>query len=179
LRWGSISPLNSISKGRGTTINSGKIRLLFVRPHADNRILFYGANFEFSYNAKQWDRNRCTPEIRPIIGWHLHPVDIVPNPILDNSWIGGFENLDLAPETRVAYNFPSKWAIAAEEYADFGPLHRFYSASEQSHQIYGVLDHGSRFLDLETGVGFRLTGTSDQVTLKLILSRDLNSRSKN
>jgi hypothetical protein len=168
------------SKDRSAAINGGKIRLLFVRPHADDRKFFYGANFEFSYNSKHWDEKRFTSEIRPIIGWHLHPVDIIVNPILDNSYAGGFSNLDFAPAARVAYNFHSPWTIAVEEYADIGPLRQFYSASDQSHQIFGVFDHSSKVVEVEAGIGFGLTSGSDKVTLKLILSRDLNSpRSKN
>jgi hypothetical protein len=169
-------PLYSISKDRGATINGGKIRLLFAVPHADDRRFFYAANFEFSYNSKHWDNRRFTSEIRPIIGWHLHPVDIIVNPILDNSYYGGFKNLDFAPATRVAYNFSKKWATAVEEYADFGPLHQFYRASEQSHQLYGVFDHSTKFGDIEAGVGFGLTGASDKVTFKLMLMRDIYSR---
>lgn len=65
-------PLYSISKGRGASINGGKLRLLFVRPHAATHTFFYGMNFEFSYNAKHWDARHYTSEIRPIIGLHLH-----------------------------------------------------------------------------------------------------------
>jgi len=171
-------PLYSVSKDRDPTINGGKIRLLFVTPHADDRKFFYGANFEFSYNAKHWDENRFTSEIRPIIGWHLHPWDIIVNPILDNSWRGGFKSLDFAPASRIAYNLSLKWALAAEEYDDFGQLRHFYSASDQSHQLYAVLDHTGGFVNIEAGIGFGMTSGSDKVTLKLILSRDLNSRSK-
>ena len=168
-------PLYSISADRGPSINGGKIRLLFAVPHADDRKFFYAANFEFSFNSKHWDERRYTSEIRPIIGWHLHPIDIIVNPILDNSFTGGFKSLDFAPATRVAYNFNPKWAVAVEEYADFGPLRDFYSASEQSHQIFGVLDHGTaKFGDFEAGVGIGVTGASDKVTLKLLWSKDLN-----
>jgi len=172
-------PLYSISKDRGPTINGGKIRLLFTVPKADDRRFFYAANFEFSYNSKHWDPRRYTSEIRPIIGWHLHPVDIIVNPILDNSYYGGIKGLDFAPATRVAYNFSPDWAMAVEEYADFGRLRQFYPASEQSHQIYGVVDHKTKFADIEAGVGFGLTGASDKITLKLMLARDLYSRNKN
>ena len=171
-------PLYSISKDRGPTINGGKIRLLFAVPHADDRRFFYAANFEFSYNSKHWDERRYTSEIRPILGWHLHPVDIIVNPILDNSYYGGFKSLDFAPATRVAYTFSPKWALAIEEYADVGPLRNFYSASEQSHQIYGVFNRSTKLMDIEAGIGFGLTGASDKVTLKLMLSRDLNSPAK-
>jgi hypothetical protein len=168
-------PLYSISKGRGATINGGKIRLLFTRPHAAEHTFFYAMNFEFSYNAKHWDPRRFTSEIRPIIGFHLHPVDIIVNPILDNSFAGGFKALDFAPATRIAYNISTKWALAAEEYADLGPLNHFHSANEQSQQIYAVFDHASKFVNIEAGIGFGLTSGSEKVTLKLILSRDLHS----
>jgi len=172
-------PLYSIAQDRGATINGGKIRLLFVRPHADDHKFFYGVNFEFSYNALHWEPYRFTSEIRPIIGWHLHPVDIILNPILDNSFVGGFKNLDFAPAIRVAYNLPPKWALAVEEYADYGPLRQFYSASKQSQELFVVLDRYSKKLNIEGGVGLGLSTSSDKITLKLILSRDLNSRAKN
>lgn len=173
---GFYMPLYSLSDDRGPTINGGKVRFLFAAPHADNRRFFYAVNFEFSYNSGHWDPRTYTSEIRPIIGVHLHPVDIIVNPILDNSWYGGFKSLDFAPATRVAYNFNDKWAIAVEEYADVGPLRQFYPANEQSHQVYGVFDRKTKFADIEAGVGIGVTGASDKVTLKLMLSRDLHTR---
>ena len=173
---GLYMPLYSISAQRGPTINGGKIRLLFAAPHADTRKFFYAVNFEFSDNSKHWDPSRFTSEIRPIVGVHLHPIDIIVNPILDNSWYGGFKNLDFAPASRVAYNLSDKWALALEEYADVGPLRQFYPSNEQSHQLWGVFDHSTKFANIEAGIGFGLTSASDKVTLKLMLSRDLNSR---
>jgi hypothetical protein len=172
-------PLYSVSDARGPSINGGKIRLLFVRPHADDHKFFFGANFEFSWNARHWDERRYTSEIRPIIGWHLKPWDIIVNPILDNSWAGGIKSLDFAPASRVAYNLNAKWAVAVEHYADIGPLRDFYPGSEQFHQVYGVFNHSARFCDIEFGVGIGLTAASDKVTIKLLLSRDFNSKQKN
>jgi hypothetical protein len=165
-------PLYSISKNRGATVNGFKLRELFVAPHAADRTVFYGVNFEFSYNAKYWDASRFTSEIRPILGAHLHQFDVIVNPILDSAY-NGFKNLDFAPATRVAYNFSPNIALAIEEYADLGPLKRFNSVSNQSHQLYGVFDHNTKALNVEFGVGFGLTRASDNVTLKLMLSRDL------
>src|SRR4029077_18885977 len=73
----------SISTGLCSTLDGVKLRELFVRPHADDLPFFYGMNFEFSYNASYWETRHFTSEIRPIIGWHLHPWDIIINPILD------------------------------------------------------------------------------------------------
>ena len=167
-------PLYSFSRNDGATYNGFKLRWLFVKPHAADRKFFYGVNFEFSVNQKQWDPRHFTSEVRPIIGWHLKPVDIIVNPIMDTSYTGGFKSLDFAPAIRVAYNFSDKWAGAVEEYADYGQFRQIYSATEQSHQIWAVMDHGGKVLNIETGIGFGLTAASDKVTLKLMLSRDLN-----
>jgi hypothetical protein len=172
-------PLYSVSEGRGSTLNGFKFRMLFVSPHADQRKVFFGMNFEFSYNAKYWDPRRATSEIRPIFGWHLHPWDIIINPILDNSWTGGFKGLDFAPEERIAYNFHSSYAVAAEEYDDFGIIRDFDTPRNQSHQLFAVFDHTSKIVDVEAGIGFGMTPATDKVTLKLILSRDLNKPHKN
>lgn len=166
-------PLYSISKNRGATLDGFKLRELFVLPHAAEHTFFYGINFEFSYNASYWEISRVSSEIRPIIGWHLHPIDIIVNPILDTAY-NGFKNLDFAPATRVACNLSSRWALAAEEYADFGPLAHFHSINKQSHELWAVVDHITKYLNIEAGVGIGLTDASDRVTLKLMLSRDLN-----
>lgn len=160
------------SENHGPAINGGKLRLLFVRPHADDHEFFYGANFEFSYNSKHWDPNTYTSEIRPIVGLHLHPWDFIFNPILDNSWRGGFKSLDFAPDSRIAYHLNDKWAIAAEEYDDIGPLRNVYKGDQQFHELWAVFDHYAK-TNVEAGIGFGLTPGSDAVTLKLMFARDL------
>jgi hypothetical protein len=166
-------PLYSISGNGALTYNGFKVRALFVEPDAANQRFFYGINFEFSWNTAHWDPSRHTQEIRPIVGWHLGAFDIIVNPILDNSY-KGFDRLDFAPATRLAYNLDKRWAIAAEEYADFGPLRALSSRSQQQHQLFGVVDFSGKPWSIEGGVGVGLTSATDHLVLKLILSRDLN-----
>lgn len=165
-------PLYSMNND-GAKLDGFKLRALFAVPKADDRKFFYGANFEFSVNARHWDETRFTSEVRPIVGWHLHPWDIIVNPIVDTAY-DGLKNLEFVPATRVAYNFSEMWAVAVEEYADFGPVRQFLPAAEQSHQIFGVVDRTNKFLDIQVGVGFGLTDASDKFTIKVILARDLN-----
>lgn len=175
-RWlelGLYLPLYSVTTNQGGTLNGFKLRTLFAVPMADERRFFYGANFEFSFNAKQWDQRRFTSEIRPIIGWHLNGTDIIFNPILDNSYIG-FKSLDFAPASRLAHKFGQEWTFAIEAYGDYGPIHNFTAFRDQSHQFYFVTDHAVKGVDVEAGVGLGVTAGSDRLTLKLILSRDLN-----
>src|ERR1700692_1613547 len=105
------------SPGRGGSIDGFKLRELFVRPHAQDTRFFYGVNFEFSVNYNYWEQRKVSSEVRPIIGLHLHPVDIIFNPIVDTDYTGGFGGLEFVPATRVAYNFNDKWAAALEEYS--------------------------------------------------------------
>ena len=134
-------------------------------------------NFEFSYNAKYWEPKRITSEVRPIIGLRFHHTDLIVNPIVDTEY-DSFKNLEFVPATRLAYNVSSSWAMAVEEYADYGPLHQFHSVSDQYHQLYAVFDHSGKFVNVEFGAGFGLTPATDKVTFKLMLSRDLHRFSK-
>ena len=168
-------PLYSVDKNLGATIDGVKLRALFTVPHADARRFVYGVNFEFSVNSAHWDENRITSEVRPIIGWHLKPVDIIINPILDTSY-DGLKNLEFVPSIRVAYNVNDTWAVAVEEYADYGPLRAFLARRDQSHQLFAVVDRASKRFDLEIGVGVGLTDASDKATVKVILACDLNKR---
>jgi hypothetical protein len=165
-------PLYSAASG-GAEFDGFKIRTLFVVPHADDRTFFYGVNLEFSYNGKHWDERRSTSEIRPIFGWHLGAVDLVFNPILDNSY-QGFSALDFAPSTRIAYNISPKWAVAVEEYDDFGPVEDFYPADERSHQLFGVFDYSGDEISLEGGIGSGFTPASDDLSVKFIFSKNLH-----
>ena len=167
------------SEGRGWSIDGFKLRELFVRPHAHDHKLFYGVNYEFSVNHKYWESKRITSEVRPIIGVHLNKVDLIYNPIVDTNFTGGFRNLEFVPAARVAYNFNENWAVALEEYADFGPLRHFDAVHDQFHEIWTVMDHNSKFVNIETGVGIGVTAGADKWTFKLMVSRDLNSRPKN
>jgi hypothetical protein len=175
-RWfeaGLYMPLYSLARHGGFTFNGFKLRALFVEPDAANQRFVYGINFEFSYNTEHWNQNRYTQEIRPIIGWHLGHLDVIVNPILDNSH-KGLSGLNFVPATRVAYHFDKTWVVAAEEYDDFGPLREFHAPSQQQHQLFGVFDYNGKPWWVEGGIGLGLTSATDKVVLKLILSRDLN-----
>ena len=177
-RWfeaGLYLPLYTLDKHQGWGLNGFKLRTLFAVPDADERTFVYGTNFEFSFNAERWDPTRFTSEIRPIIGWHLKWFDLFFNPILDTAY-DGLGKLEFEPSTRLAYRLRGAWALAVEEYADLGPLEDLHSASEQAHQLYGVVDGRWRAVDVEVGVGAGLTAAADDLTLKLILSGDLYRR---
>jgi hypothetical protein len=162
------------SKDRGGTLNGFKIRELFVRPRGDERTLVYGVNFEFSVNYNYWESRHITSEVRPIVGVHLKPVDLLFNPIVDTDYTGGFGNLEFVPATRIAYNLNDRWAVAVEEYADCGPLRKFLPRGDQFHEVWATFNRNSKAFSIETGVGFGVTPGADKLTFKFMISRDLN-----
>ena len=85
--------------------------------------------------------------------------------------------MEFNPAGRVAYNLSSKWAVGVEEYDGFGELRGFVPSDQQFHETWAVVDRNSRFVNVETGVGVGWSGGADRVTLKLMLSRDLNAHS--
>ena len=165
-------PLYSITSKGSVLYNGFKLRALFVTPDAAEREFFYGVNFEFSFNTAHWDARRYTSEIRPIIGAHIGRFDFIFNPILDNSWTG-FSRLEFVPATRVAMAISERYKIALEEYDDFGRITHFLPATEQVHELFGVIDVNTKWAAIEAGVGAGLTSASSHWTLKLILSKDL------
>ncbi len=168
---GAYVPIYTVTGDGQVLFDGAKLRTLFVVPHARDRTFFYGVNFEFSYNRPQWDQYRYSAEIRPIVGVHLGPVDLIFNPILDTAF-NGLGRLDFAPEARVAYNVNPKLTFAIEHYADFGAVNHFQPPSNQTHTVFGVVDVGGAANGIEFGVGRGLTRASDPLVLKLMIMHD-------
>ena len=165
-------PVYTLRSDGDLLFDGAKLRALFVVPDARDRIVFYGVNFELSYNTPHWEVSRFSGEIRPIIGAHLGRFDLILNPIVDTDF-NGLGKLDFAPAARAAYNVRRGLALAIEHYADFGPVQHLKSSADQAQTVFAVLDCGNSSRGLEFGVGKGLTRASDSWVLKLMLMHDL------
>ncbi|MEO7055065.1 MAG: hypothetical protein ABI191_08830 [Rhizomicrobium sp.] len=166
-------PLYSYSGNQGWTFNGFKLRALFVQPGNAEKDFYYGVNFEFSWNQRQWDAQVNTGEIRPILGWRFGDgFSLTFNPILDNSY-KGLSRLEFVPATRLDYKIDETWTVAAEEYDDFGDLHRFLPGSQQFHQLWAVADYTGDPISIEAGIGVGLTPATDDLAVKLMFMSDL------
>lgn len=171
LELGAYVPIYSYTNTGQLLFEGVKLRTLFVVPHADERKFFYGLNFEYSYNEPTWDTHRFSGEIRSIVGTHLGPWDLIVNPVVDTEY-NGFKNLTFAPEARIAYNFSPKFALAAEWYAEFGPVSQFLSPADQGQNLFAVVDIGKSSHGIEFGVGHGFTPGSTHTIIKLMLMQD-------
>ena len=148
--------------------NAFKLRTLFVSPHAEQRDLFYGVNFEFSNQTPPFAQTRFAMEIRPIIGMRSAGYELIVNPIVDVGF-GRFGETHFAPAARVARKFGQDLYGGFEYYSDWGKIGDFKAFSEQEHTLFAVTDFKIGVVDVNLGVGYGLTPASDRWVIKTIL----------
>ena len=164
-------PLYTLTNSGNLEFNGGKLRTLFVVPNAKEQSFFYGINFELSFNARHWEDTRNSGEIRPILGEHLGPWDLIFNPIIDTGF-DGIHRLDFAPAARVAYNFSPLWAGAVEYYGDYGFVGDLAPLKREDQTGFLVVDFNGAPNSVEFGVGHGFTQGSDALVLKLMVTHD-------
>jgi hypothetical protein len=169
LEAGLYFPVYTFTSDGRAELDAGKVRALFVSPFAANRALFYGVNFELSYNAAHWAPTRFAGEVRPILGWHIKSWDLIINPIVDTDF-KGLGRLDFAPCERIAYHFSPVWAAGLEHYADFGPIDGFETLRKEGQTMFAVVDYRKEeSYSVEAGIGHGFTEASDALVLKLMI----------
>ena len=145
-----------------------KVRTLFVSPHADQRDLFYGLNLEFSTPTSPFAQTRFALEVRPIIGVRNADYEFIFNPIVDAGF-GKLGELDFAPAARLARKLGPDLFLGLEYYADFGPVGNFPKLADQQHSLFLVTDFKLGVVDVDFGVGYGLTSSSDRWVVKTIV----------
>jgi hypothetical protein len=127
---------------------------------------------ELGYQQRAFSVDTWTLELRPIIDkqWQRWYVSI--NPVLDRAIKGqnvknGFE---FSPAAKISYSVTPKVAMGLEYYSALGPVTHFDRPRDQQHQLFPVidLDLGPKW-EFNAGIGFGLTPSTDQLTIKMIL----------
>jgi hypothetical protein len=145
-----------------------KLRTLFVSPNADQRSFFYGVNFEISNSTPKFSQTRFGLEIRPIIGVRKNDWEFIVNPIVDIGF-GKNGQADFAPAVRLARKLGEDLFVGLEYYADFGEIGRFSRLPEQQHTLFAVTDFKAGVFDINLGLGYGLTPSSDRLVVKTIV----------
>jgi hypothetical protein len=145
-----------------------KLRTLFVSPHADRSNFFYGVNFEFSNETPPFAQTRFGLEIRPIVGMRQNDWEFIVNPIVDIGF-GKYGEADFAPAARLAHKVKDDVWLGVEYYADFGKIGDFKTVDEQQHTLFAVADFKLGVFDVNFGVGYGLTLSSDRWVVKSII----------
>jgi hypothetical protein len=147
-----------------------KLRHLFVSPNADERKFFYGLNIELSYQTPRFSPSAIGLELRPILGVRDLGWEFIVNPIVDAAF-APTSAATFAPALRLARSVGGNVMLGVEYYSDFGPIGNFSPVASQQHTIFGVVDFTVLGLDVNFGVGFGLTDSSDKIVTKIIFGR--------
>jgi hypothetical protein len=163
--------------------NGGKLRTLFVTPHADQKSFFYGINFEFDFQTPAFAPSLFGMEVRPIIGWRNPQWEFIFNPIFDLSF-GSGGAVDFVPAARLVRNLGNDVFFGVEYYGDLGQPGNFPNPEQQQHQLFAVTDFKVGKFDIDLGIGYGLTSGSDRLVAKAIIGyafpvpgKDQDSRS--
>lgn len=79
---------------------------------------------------------------------------------------------DFAPSAKVSFDLTKVISIGVEYFADLGEIGHFGNTNDQQHEIFPTLDlNVSPDWEINFGVGFGLTRSTDDLLVKLILGR--------
>ncbi len=131
-----------------------------------------GLSAEVGYQRRAFSADTWSLELRPIIdkqwgAWYFSINPAVERAIKGENVSRGFE---FNPAAKVSYGLTSKVALGLEYYGALGPVTRFDRAHDQQHQLFPVIDVdlGPKW-ELNAGVGFGLTPSTDRLIIKVIL----------
>jgi hypothetical protein len=155
----------------GTFLPGGaKVRTLFVSPHAEERKVFYGLNVELSWQSSRFSQDPVGLEFRPILGLRDLGWEFIVNPIVDLGF-GGPGSSAFAPAARLARQVEGDTWLGVEYYSNYSPIGAIPPTDQQGHTLFAVADFKLLGLDVNIGMGFGLTGASDQYVTKIILGK--------
>jgi hypothetical protein len=129
---------------------------------------------EIGYQRRSFSEDTWTWELRPIADKQWGPWYLAVNPAFEKSLEGdsSSQGFTFAPSAKVSFDVSKKIAIGVEYYASVGPVTHWDVWSQQQQQIFPAVDLNlSPDWEINFGVGFGLTQSTDDLIVKLILGR--------
>jgi hypothetical protein len=136
---------------------------------------------EIGYQRRQYSEDTWTWEMRPIIDKKLGRWYLSFNPTIDKSLHGENVNLgwEFSPNAKVSYDFSKKIAGGLEYYGSLGPIGNLDAIADQQQQIFPSIDlNVSPEWELNFGVGWGLTRSTDHLIVKGIIGRRFSWRKR-
>ena len=163
---------SSIQPGRGWEWVGDHIRPRVAIPAEWEWPVGLSLSTEAGYQRRLFSEDTWTWELRPIIDKKWGPWYVAVNPALEKSIKGpsSSKGWAFAPSAKVSYDITKAIAFGAEYYSSLGSIGGFDVWSKQQQQIFPAIDLNlSPDWELNFGVGFGLTGSTDGLIIKLIL----------
>jgi hypothetical protein len=162
----------SINDGEGWQWVGDHIRPRIRVPESWDWPVGLSLSMEVGYQQPQFSEDTWTWEIRPIIDKQIGPWYFAFNPAFEKSLKGpnSSQGFGFSPAVKISYDVTKVVAAGVEYYGSLGPVGHFDSWNNQEQQIFPAIDlNFSPDWEVNFGVGFGLTPSTDRLIFKLIL----------
>ncbi|MGA2355444.1 MAG: hypothetical protein ABSG02_13195 [Terriglobales bacterium] len=164
----------SIQNGDGWDWVGDHIRPRFTAPESWRLPVGLSLSQEIGYQRRKFAEDSWDYELRPIIDKQLGRWYFAFNPAFDRSLHGlnTGKGWEFSPNVKVSYDFTGKITGGFEYYGALGPVSDFDTISQQSQQIFPVIDlNVSPDWEINFGAGVDVTNHSDHLIVKCIIGR--------
>jgi hypothetical protein len=164
----------SIQNGDGWDWVGDHIRPRFTAPESWHWPVGVSISQEIGYQRRKFAEDSWDYELRPIIDKQIGRWYLAFNPAFDRSLHGlnTGKGWEFSPNVKVSYDFTSKITGGVEYYGALGPVAQFDPVSQQSQQIFPVIDlNVSPNWEFNFGAGVDVTNSSDHLIVKCIIGR--------
>jgi hypothetical protein len=164
----------SIQNGDGWDWVGDHIRPRFTAPESWHWPVGVSISQEIGYQRRKFAEDSWDYELRPIIDKQLGRWYFAFNPAFDRSLHGRNtgKGWEFSPNVKVSYDFTSKITGGFEYYGALGPVSEFDPISQQSQQIFPVIDlNVSPDWEINFGAGVDVTNSADHLIVKCIIGR--------
>jgi len=174
LQWLEVGQYLATAKlGNGEYEYAGsRTKVHFGVPQTFDWPVRFGGNVELGYMRSAAEENPFSLELRPIVETSFGKLTLVANFAFEDpfSGPGAHQGFQLAPSGEIVYDLCRWVSPALEYYGDMGALKALPAIQSQQHFIVPAANlHIFENLELNVGVGFGLTRTSNGTFLKSIV----------
>jgi hypothetical protein len=165
-----ILPGNS---GETVSWNGLTVRNLFITPGADKRDVFYGLSVQFGYTPQNAafpaianTNTQFSAALSPIIGFNNDGFELILSPTLAFG-LGSGAATALAPAARLTRKITETFDVGVEYASTLGGIGSISPLSQQAHIVYAITDFKLGAVDVNLGIGYGLTTSSNGLATKL------------
>jgi hypothetical protein len=165
-----VIPGNS---GETVSWNGLTVRNLFITPGADKRDVFYGLSVQFGYTPQNAafpaianTNTQFSAALSPIIGFHHEGFELILSPTLAFG-LGSGAATALAPAARLTRKITETFDVGIEYASTLGGIGSITPLSQQAHIVYAITDFKLGAVDVNLGIGYGLTTSSNGLATKL------------
>jgi len=172
----------SIQNGDGWDWVGDHIRPRFTAPESWRWPVGVSISQEIGYQRRKFAEDSWDYELRPIIDKQLGRWYFAFNPAFDRSLHGlnTGKGWEFSPNVKISYDFTKKLTAGFEYYGALGPVSEFDPISQQSQQIFPVIDlNVSPDWEINFGAGVDVTNSADHLIVKCIIGRRFSWGRKN